>query len=121
MKTSFLKRRIIDEIVNCWNPQMMVIGGKVDLKNRTMELIYGDFKVVKVPFSVCRPSGSGRNLNRPDFRGFKISDYGHTICLGRNYEAGVDAFRIYKPDPRNSKAGAAAYRRYTRRQRSKGL
>lgn len=70
----------------------LFIAGNVDRKTGTLALVRGNLETMTVPLSMFQPSGT----HRPDFRRFKLKDYGHTVQFG-NYEASADAI-LYEVD-----------------------
>ena len=88
----------------------LFIGGLYDPATDTLTLTRGNLEPVVVPLSLFQPSGDAA----PDPSDFSVTDYGHTIRLGK-YEASAEAI-LYEVDP--------DYRRRTnakRRQEDRGF
>ncbi len=88
----------------------LFIGGLYDPATDTLTLTRGNLEPVVVPLSLFQPSGDAA----PDPSDFGVTDYGHTIRLGK-YEASAEAI-LYEVDP--------DYRRRTnakRRQEDRGF
>jgi hypothetical protein len=94
----------IAEVLAAENKEDLLIGGRVNAKDKVIVVYRGDLSRLVVPFSVFR---SHRGGTKPDFEDFKITDYGQTIKLG-DYEASTDAV-LYELD--------ANYRRRAKKNR----
>lgn len=68
------------------------IGGVIDQKNGLLSLTRGNLEQVSVSLSIFHPSGT----SRPNFRQFRLDDYGQTVCFG-DYEASAD-FILFDAD-----------------------
>ncbi len=71
----------------------LIIGGSYDPATETFTLTRGNLETVVVPLSLFRPSGKAT----PDPTHLAVTDYGHTVKLGK-YEASADAI-LYEVDP----------------------
>ncbi len=90
----FLPPEQLAEVLSADDKSDLFLGGTVDYENEMITLWRGDLRSFAVPFSAFTPSGDGI---KPDFKAFRVSDYGHTVSLGK-YEAAADAL-LYELDP----------------------
>lgn len=72
----------------------LFIAGVADMETQTLALTRGNMQTITVPFSMFPTSGTGV---KPDYSRLALTDYGHTVCLGK-YEASSDAI-LYEADP----------------------
>lgn len=83
---SFLSRKEIESAVGAENARDLIIGGKVNYRNGTLMVVFGDFRVVTVPLDKFRPNA----LRAPNFRDFEITDCGLSLRFG-SYEVSSDS------------------------------
>lgn len=80
------------------------IGGVINTEVGLLTLVRGNFERVTVPLSMFRPSAT----SKPDFRRFRLDDYGHTVCFGP-YEASSEHI-LYEADAEYRKTANAKRR-----------
>lgn len=84
--SDILSTKEIKEVLGSDCPEKYIIHGSVFLEEEILVLSTTENAYIKVPFNLFKPSGDGIN---PDFKLFKIKDYGQTLSFG-DYEAAVD-------------------------------
>ena len=94
MEGGFLPPEELAEVLCADNRSDLFLGGTVDYENEMITLWRGDLRSFAVPFSAFTSSGDGL---KPDFKAFRVTDFGHTVRLGE-YEAAADAL-LYELDP----------------------
>ncbi len=90
---SYLPLPELVEVLDTDNRPDLAIGGILDMNAGLLTLWRGDLTKLVVPLSTFNPNSSGAS---PDFREFRIVDYGQTLQFGE-YEAAFDTV-LYEYD-----------------------
>lgn len=81
---SALSTKKIEDLLECDNKHELAVWGMLDAKKGRLTLWLATGRIVRVPLTVIQPNA----VSKPDFRKFKIVDWGYAVAFGK-YEASV--------------------------------